>query len=345
MYPKLWIASGLTYPQLIDELVALALERHTRRRRNTAALSAAAHGDEARRAQEREQLGAQVAQAGGRGVQPIARNASGSGGDAGDRGVAERGDQAGVGPAEAARRPSPSAGTLSARSASGTELTRQPRRVTAPADRLTSRIRPSSAGRRTAGRNTARTTASMRSSGSSVAARTAASITTTSSAAGSASTACSSSSLLGNQYRSVCLATPTSAAIDVERHRVDPAQAEQVGGGDEDALAGGGFRGHRSRGDRCSSALYHMVDKIASDDQPNSSPASASPSPAAPDSSVPRSSSACCAACPGASSCCSIRPSKRHDPTERARREIFKNNAFDRLKAELKDAERDRSTR
>ncbi|MFZ4721308.1 MAG: SDR family oxidoreductase, partial [Ilumatobacteraceae bacterium] len=30
-----------------------------------------------------------------------------------------------------------------------------------------------------------------------------------------------------------------------------------------------------------------------------------------------------------------IRPSKRHDATERARREIFKNNAFDRLKAEL----------
>ena len=36
MYPKLWIASGLSYSQLIDELVALALERHTRRRRNTA---------------------------------------------------------------------------------------------------------------------------------------------------------------------------------------------------------------------------------------------------------------------------------------------------------------------
>jgi len=35
MYPKLWIASGLSYSQLIDELVALALERHTRRRRNT----------------------------------------------------------------------------------------------------------------------------------------------------------------------------------------------------------------------------------------------------------------------------------------------------------------------
>jgi D-alanine-D-alanine ligase len=36
MYPKLWIASGLSYSALIDELVGLALERHTRRRRNTA---------------------------------------------------------------------------------------------------------------------------------------------------------------------------------------------------------------------------------------------------------------------------------------------------------------------
>ncbi len=31
MYPKLWAASGLPYDQLIDELVALALERHDRR--------------------------------------------------------------------------------------------------------------------------------------------------------------------------------------------------------------------------------------------------------------------------------------------------------------------------
>jgi D-alanine-D-alanine ligase len=31
MYPKLWEASGLPYDQLIDELVALALERHRRR--------------------------------------------------------------------------------------------------------------------------------------------------------------------------------------------------------------------------------------------------------------------------------------------------------------------------
>ncbi|MDP2291713.1 MAG: D-alanine--D-alanine ligase family protein [Actinomycetota bacterium] len=36
MYPKLWMASGLTYSELIDEMVRLALERHARRRRNTA---------------------------------------------------------------------------------------------------------------------------------------------------------------------------------------------------------------------------------------------------------------------------------------------------------------------
>ncbi len=35
MYPKLWLASGMTYPGLIDELVRLALERHARRRHNT----------------------------------------------------------------------------------------------------------------------------------------------------------------------------------------------------------------------------------------------------------------------------------------------------------------------
>lgn len=32
MYPKMWEASGLGYPELIDELVRLALERHTLRR-------------------------------------------------------------------------------------------------------------------------------------------------------------------------------------------------------------------------------------------------------------------------------------------------------------------------
>jgi D-alanine-D-alanine ligase len=28
MYPKLWAASGLPYPQLIDRLITLAIERH-----------------------------------------------------------------------------------------------------------------------------------------------------------------------------------------------------------------------------------------------------------------------------------------------------------------------------
>lgn len=35
MYPKLWAASGLAYPDLIDELIVHALERHSRRKRNT----------------------------------------------------------------------------------------------------------------------------------------------------------------------------------------------------------------------------------------------------------------------------------------------------------------------
>lgn len=34
MFPKLWLHSGLTYAELIDRLVELALERHARRRRN-----------------------------------------------------------------------------------------------------------------------------------------------------------------------------------------------------------------------------------------------------------------------------------------------------------------------
>ena len=35
MYPKLWAATGVSYGELLEELVALALERHGRRRRNT----------------------------------------------------------------------------------------------------------------------------------------------------------------------------------------------------------------------------------------------------------------------------------------------------------------------
>jgi D-alanine-D-alanine ligase len=35
MFPKMLIASGMSYPEIIDRLVELALERHARRRRNT----------------------------------------------------------------------------------------------------------------------------------------------------------------------------------------------------------------------------------------------------------------------------------------------------------------------
>lgn len=38
MYPKLWEASGLPYPQLIDRLIALAIERHADRLRNETAM-------------------------------------------------------------------------------------------------------------------------------------------------------------------------------------------------------------------------------------------------------------------------------------------------------------------
>jgi D-alanine-D-alanine ligase len=34
MYPKLWAASGLPYPALIERLIALALERHAERQAN-----------------------------------------------------------------------------------------------------------------------------------------------------------------------------------------------------------------------------------------------------------------------------------------------------------------------
>ena len=36
MFPKLWQAAGMTYSELIDRLVELAIDRHGRRRRNTA---------------------------------------------------------------------------------------------------------------------------------------------------------------------------------------------------------------------------------------------------------------------------------------------------------------------
>ena len=33
MYPKLWEASGLSFPALVDRLVRLALERHAEKKR------------------------------------------------------------------------------------------------------------------------------------------------------------------------------------------------------------------------------------------------------------------------------------------------------------------------
>ncbi len=33
MYPKLWLASGLTYPELVDRLIELALQRKAERDR------------------------------------------------------------------------------------------------------------------------------------------------------------------------------------------------------------------------------------------------------------------------------------------------------------------------
>ena len=34
MYPKLWAASGLTYPELIDRLIQFGLERHAEKKQN-----------------------------------------------------------------------------------------------------------------------------------------------------------------------------------------------------------------------------------------------------------------------------------------------------------------------
>jgi D-alanine-D-alanine ligase len=33
MYPKLWQATGLPYPKLLDRLIELAIERHQRERK------------------------------------------------------------------------------------------------------------------------------------------------------------------------------------------------------------------------------------------------------------------------------------------------------------------------
>jgi len=39
MYPKLWEASGIPYPELIDKLIELAMERHAEIRSNRRSLT------------------------------------------------------------------------------------------------------------------------------------------------------------------------------------------------------------------------------------------------------------------------------------------------------------------
>jgi D-alanine-D-alanine ligase len=34
MYPKTWVASGVSYPELIDRLIQLGIERHKDKKRN-----------------------------------------------------------------------------------------------------------------------------------------------------------------------------------------------------------------------------------------------------------------------------------------------------------------------
>ena len=34
MYPKLWAATGVSYPELIDRLIQLGLDRHTEKKKN-----------------------------------------------------------------------------------------------------------------------------------------------------------------------------------------------------------------------------------------------------------------------------------------------------------------------
>jgi D-alanine-D-alanine ligase len=44
MYPKLWEASGLPYPKLLDRLIALALDRHREKARTRFTFSPPSHG-------------------------------------------------------------------------------------------------------------------------------------------------------------------------------------------------------------------------------------------------------------------------------------------------------------
>ena len=106
MYPKLWQAAGMTYAELIDRLVDLAIDRHgpppPQHRPLTVASPARRAADGAGRREERPQLGAEAAQRGRRRRPADAAQRLGLGGDAGDRAVGEGGDEPRITAAQAA---------------------------------------------------------------------------------------------------------------------------------------------------------------------------------------------------------------------------------------------------
>ena len=144
--------------------------------------------------------------------QPTARTASGSVAMPGDRGVRERGDQPRIAAPQTTlvhleRQVLDAA--VDQRLHAGPQAGRPGR----PAAGSTSRTRPSSAGRRTAGRNTARTTASIRSSGSSDGRADRGFDHHHQLGGDGLEHGVDQLVLRGNQYRTVCLRTPTSRAI------------------------------------------------------------------------------------------------------------------------------------
>ena len=239
MYPKLWQAAGLSLPRA-DRPARRAGPRAPRPPPpQHQALIRHSIGVTAPSAARRKapQLGAQLAQAGG-----VRRPADGAqrlglGGDAGDGAVGAGRRRGGGRRGAGGRRPSRRRG--SRRHARRAGRRGACRRVAwAGGSRLSSRTRPSSAGRRTARRNTAVTTASIRASGSSGAARTAASMTTASSAAVASSTAVDELVLAREPVQDGLLADADLGRDLVERDGVDATDPEAAGGRVQDAVAG-----------------------------------------------------------------------------------------------------------
>ena len=175
----------------------------------------------------------------------------GLGGEPGDRGVGERRDQSRV----AATQPALvhlQREVLDA--AVDQRLRARPQAVgLASGSRLISRTRPSSAGPAHGRPEHGRTTASIALERVLRRRRTAASITTTSSAAG-LEHGIDQLVLAGNQYRTVCLRTPTSRAISSSETASTP-RAEQVERRHRGSVGGSEVRSPRG------TRLYQVVDK------------------------------------------------------------------------------------